>query len=274
MLIAQISDLHYRQDGVRLFGYVDVHTAAQHAVDRLNAHHPKIDAVLVTGDLVNDGEAADYAALKAVLDGLDAPYAVITGNHDRRALLAGAFPAEGAADVENAYCWARDFGPIHVIGLDTLVEGEHLGDLGAAQFYWLESALEASRGQPTLVCLHHPPFVTGIGFMDAFPYTDGAALEDLVSRFDHVEAVLAGHIHRVMHRRFGGTIAMVGPGTAHQVVLDLTPEKKPRWIMEPAGCLLHDWREDTGLVSHALWFADYRAEAPFHSHHGSVPVQG
>lgn len=274
MLIAQISDLHYRPEGTRLFGYVDVHTAAQAAVAAINAHTPRIDAVLITGDLVNDGEDADYAALREVLSGLDVPYAVITGNHDRRQLTTAAFPAVDAGSVTNKYCWARDFGPVHVIGLDTLVEGHHHGEIGDAQMAWLAEALNASKGRPTLVALHHPPFATGIGFMDAFPLKDAETLGEVLAGHSHVDAVLCGHIHRVIHRRFGGTIAMVGPGTAHQVTLDLSDETKPRWIMEPAGMLLHKWDAGAGLVSHAVWFGDHGPEAPFHNHHGSVPVAG
>lgn len=272
MLIAQLSDFHYRPEGVRLFGYVDVHAATVAAVDWVNRHQPTIDAVIVTGDLVNDGDADDYTALADVLSALRAPCAVITGNHDVRGPLADAFPVPDAG-VDGKYCWAREFGAVRIVGLDTLVEGQAIGTLGPSQLDWLDATLVESA-QPTLVALHHPPFMTGITFMDAFPLTDAEAFGAVIGKHAHVEAVLAGHIHRVIHRRFAGTIAMTGPGTAHQVIMDLTAETKPRWVMEPAGCLLHQWEPETGFVSHAAWFGDYGAEAPFHSNHRTVPIGG
>ena len=272
MLIAQLSDFHYRQNGTRLFGYVDVHKATAEAVAWVNAHVPAIDAVIITGDLVNDGGADDYAALKAVLADLAPPFAVITGNHDSRSPLAETFPLQDDAPVNGKYCWVRDFGDLRVIGLDTLIEGEPSGELGVKQCTWLDTTLNRAPQKPTLVALHHPPFETGIGFMDAFPLKDADRLAAVIARHSNVVAVLSGHIHRVIHHRFAETIAMTGPGTAHQVVMDLTDEETPRWIMEPAGCLLHKWTAGTGLVSHAAWFGDYGPEARFHSHHGQVPI--
>lgn len=271
MLIAQISDLHYRPAGVRLFGYVDVHAAARRAVDALNRHRPAIDAVIVTGDLTNDGDAVDYEALRLVLDGLAMPYRVITGNHDKRELVHATFPLAETPGTEGRYVWVEDFGPLTVIGLDTLVAGSGGGTLGGEQLGWLDGTLAARPDRPTIVCLHHPPFATGITFMDAHPLADGDALADVLRRHDHVEAVLAGHVHRVIQRRFAGTIAMTTPGIAHQVVLDLSDETRARWIMEPAGFLLHRW-DGNALVSHAAWLGDYGPEAPFHNGHKDVPV--
>ena len=48
-----------------------------------------------------------------------------------------------------------------------------------------------------MIALHHPPFQTLIGHMEAIGSLIGAAeLETLVARHPNVERVLSGHIHR------------------------------------------------------------------------------
>ena len=79
--------------------------------------------------------------------------------------------------------------------------------------------------------------------------TDGAALAAVIGRHPQVERVLCGHVHRSVQCRFAGTIAQIAPGVAHAVQLTLAGEPA-RWIMEPPGMLLHEWRDGRGLVTH------------------------
>ena len=64
MLIAQISDLHFLPKGVLAFGRVDVASCLERAIDHLNTLRPRPDAVLITGDLTNDGDAAVWGVLR------------------------------------------------------------------------------------------------------------------------------------------------------------------------------------------------------------------
>ncbi|MEM6666619.1 MAG: phosphodiesterase [Pseudomonadota bacterium] len=277
MRIAQISDLHYRRAGTRLFGAVDAHQGAVRAVAWLNAFRPSIDAVIITGDLVNDGGSQDYAALKAVLDQLAMPYRVLPGNHDTRALVVETFGttetfgAIGSALAGQKYVWDWDLGPVRIVGLDTLVEGEHHGEVGAAQLDWLDGVLGTGT-KPTLVALHHPPFATGIGFMDGIAMADRDALAAVIARHGHVSAILCGHVHRTIQTRFAGTLAMIAPGTAHQVALDLHDAAPPRWTFEPPGALLHLWTGDS-FIHHMTLFDFPGSESPFSDHHTVAPPQ-
>jgi Icc protein len=73
MLIAQISDLHFLPKGTLAFGRIDVAGCLERAVDHLNALEPAADAVLITGDLTNDGDDAVWAELMGALGRLEAP---------------------------------------------------------------------------------------------------------------------------------------------------------------------------------------------------------
>jgi len=257
MLIAQITDLHYRVDGVRLFGAVDTHAATEAAIAHLLALSPRPDAVIVSGDLVNDGEDEDYAALAALLRGVPMPVYCVPGNHDRRDMVRRHFGFTGVLPETGPLSFAVDSRPVRIIGLDTLDEGRHGGRLGVDQLFWLDESLSAEPDRPTLVFLHHPPFRTGIGFMDAIMLEDADSFAAVIARHRQVEAVTCGHVHRTVVTRFDGTIATIAPGVAHHVPLDIAEEAGPAWVAEPPACLLHLHRPDTGFVSHVSFIGDH-----------------
>ncbi|MCT8971570.1 phosphodiesterase [Microbaculum marinisediminis] len=257
MLIAQISDLHFRVRGVRLFGAVDTYGATQRAIDHLLALTPRPDAVIVTGDLVNDGADEDYAALADLFRRLPMPVYPIPGNHDRRELVRRHLSYTGVLPSVGPLRYAVEEHPVRLVGLDTLVEGADAGRLGGEQLDWLDGTLAAAPGTPTLLFLHHPPFATGIGFMDEILLEDWRALAAVVARHRQIEAVTCGHVHRPVQTRFAGTIASIAPGTAHQVTLDFGPDAPAAWIAEPPACLLHLWCPQAGLVSHVSYIGNY-----------------
>jgi hypothetical protein len=100
--------------------------------------------------------------------------------------------------------------------------------------------------------LHHPPFDTGIAFMDACRLLDATPFEAVLRGFDHVERVLCGHVHRSVQRRFAGTLACICPSTATEIALGLQDDAPPAFHPGPGGLLLHHWSAHTGLVTHLL----------------------
>ncbi len=267
MLIAQITDPHLRAEGTRLFGAVDTFGALRSAVDHLNASNPVPDAVIVTGDLVHDGEEEDYAALSGLLQRLTAPVFAIPGNHDRRDLARKALAFSGVVQDAGPIRFAVNAGPLRLVGLDSVVEGCEHGHLGGDQLAWLDEQLAAEPDSPTVVFLHHPPFATGIGFMDKIRLDDSEALAAVIGRHGHVGLIACGHVHRMIVSRMGAVPVVVGPGVAHQVVFDLTPDAMSGWILEPPAYLLHHWSAEAGFVTHQVLIGDYGTAAPISSQH-------
>ena len=62
MLIAQMTDMHVKPEGVLTFGTFDTAACLARSVDHLNELRP--DVVLVTGDLASDGRPQEYATLR------------------------------------------------------------------------------------------------------------------------------------------------------------------------------------------------------------------
>ncbi|RKP50283.1 phosphodiesterase [Pararobbsia silviterrae] len=266
MRLAQISDLHIKPVGELAYDSIDTADFLARAVDGLNALGDQIDAVIATGDLVDAGRPDEYAHLRTHLDRLAKPCYLMVGNHDARAPLRDAFHdhlylRDGGAFVQYAF----DVGPLHVIALDSLNDGESSGTLCAARLDWLRTHLEHCRERPVVIALHHPPFETGIAEMDSICLAadDARAFAQIVHAHPNIERVIAGHVHRAIVRRFGGTIASTCPSTAHQVALDFRAHVPLGHIMEPPGFAIHDWQPDRGLVTHYAPLGQYGKATPY-----------
>lgn len=263
MLIAQLSAPHFVPEDVRLFGRLDTAGHLERAVAHLNALEP--DAVLITGDLTNDGDEQVYAAFAAIVGRLRAPFFVLTGNHDDRELIRQRFGVGYLPD-SGPLCYRIDRFALRLIALDTLVPGKPWGRLGPEQLAWLDARLAELPDAPTLVALHHPPFRTGIGHLDRSMLRDADALAAVIGRHPQVERVVCGHVHRSIQRRFAGTLAQTAPSCAHQTEL-IFGDAPATWICEPPAVLLHWWDPAAGLVSHVSMIGAYGSPGRFSDAH-------
>jgi 3',5'-cyclic AMP phosphodiesterase CpdA len=258
MIIAQITDLHVVDHDRTAYGRVDTNAQLRQAVAHLNALDPRPDVVLATGDLTDHGTAAEYAVLRQILSVLTVPVYLIPGNHDRRDVFLDAFrdhaylPRPGAPFAH----YAVDDHPVRLVGLDTTVAGHHHGTMCAERLAWLDHTLRAAPRRPTVVFMHHPPFRTGIRWMDAAGLHGGRQMADVVARHRQVARVACGHLHRPIQLAWAGTIACTMPSTCHQVALNLTDRGGYDFVMEPRAVQLHVWDPAYGLVSHLSYVPD------------------
>jgi 3',5'-cyclic-AMP phosphodiesterase len=268
MLIAQFSDTHIKAGRRKAYGVVDTAAALERAVDQLVRMKPLPLTLLLTGDLVDHGSQEDYALLNEILQpwyrtgGRTLP---VMGNHDEREAVKQAF----SRDTEKLSLSNGEFfqyqtalaDDLRLIVLDTVVAGKGHGQLCEQRLQWLEQQL-SNNGSPTIIAMHHPPFVCGIEHMDHLGLQGREAFVKLVSRFTHVERILCGHLHRGISLRIGNTVAQCAPSPAHQVTLDLQPDGPDCFSLEPSGFLLHHWQHGS-LVSHTVPIGQFEGPYPF-----------
>ncbi len=259
-LLAQITDLHLRPPGVLTQRFIDTFPYAERAVRALMTRHPDIDAVLVTGDIADQGEPDAYDRAAALLALFSVPVLVVPGNHDLKAPLREALvslPGVAHPPIPSRVAHAHRLGEITLVCLDTSIDSlnpsEFYGSLGAPQLAWIDETL-AGAG-PTVIAMHHPPFETGIAQMDKIGLTDAPAFAEIVRRHGNVMRIVCGHVHRTVVASFAGTTAMVIPGTAHQVSMALNDRAEFGATLEPPAYALHRVSAD-GVVSHVGYVDD------------------
>ncbi len=262
MILAQISDTHICAEGTRLYGRIDTNAGLRRAVETINRLRPRPDAVLASGDLAEAGEAAQYAALRAILDRLEVPLHVMPGNHDSRAGLRAVFADHAYLPKDGFLHYALELGPVTLIALDTVVPGEDGGTLCAEQLAWLDAQLKAARDRPVIVAMHHPPVPIGIDWLDRLACANAEGLAEVVVRHPQVERIVSGHVHRAAQARFAGTMVATAPSTAYQVALELGHDGEPHLTREPPAFLLHRWQGDR-LLSHVVPVGDYGPPQPY-----------
>ncbi|TAK77012.1 MAG: phosphodiesterase [Aquabacterium sp.] len=263
MLIAQLSDIHIRPPGVLYQGVADSNAMFAEAIAHLHALDRRPDLVLITGDLTDEGRPEEYAQLRVLLSQLRLPYVVMPGNHDERGNLRAAFADQAHLPASGPLHACIDDHPVRLVLLDSCPPGEHHGRIDEAGLQWLRRTLDADPRKPTIVALHHPPFVSGIPYMDEYRCFDAEALGAVLSGYDNIEAVLCGHVHRPIVRRWAGTVVIACPSTATEIALRLDPQAQPASWMGPRACMLHLWDEAQGLVSHTSYIGSYPGPYPF-----------
>lgn len=256
MLIAQITDMHVKTPGEMLSATLDSHAGLAAALRRIDGLDPRPDLLVATGDLTADGTPEEYAALRDLLSGLAMPYLLLPGNHDIRENLRAAFPDQPWEDGK-FLLYAVDDWPLRVIGLDSVVPGDHRGELCPGRCRWLDQTLAGAPDKPTIVMLHHPPFATGIGHMDRMGLADATGLAEVVARHRQVIRILCGHAHRPIQTLFAGVLTSVAPATCFQIQLRLNEEPGIQWTREPPAFQLHKWTPAGGLVSHTAYVEDF-----------------
>ena len=245
--IVQLTDSHVTARGTLWKEQVDAAGLLRRQVAAVNALAP--DLVIHSGDVVEMGPFADgpaeYENAAEILSGLQAPLRVIPGNHDGRDAMRAAFPGQDwtGAPFLNL---SLDLQGLHVIGLDSIIEGQTGGAFPEEQAAWLENVLD---DRATLIFLHHPPCPMGLPFMDGFGFDGGDRLAQVIAGH-RVLRLACGHVHTDVAVHWAGTIVAAAPSSCIHISPDmpafdaLPPGEQRRAEVEALRIRFIDWNED------------------------------
>jgi 3',5'-cyclic AMP phosphodiesterase CpdA len=242
-LLLQISDTHLGADWEG-----DPDESVLRAVDAILSLDDRPDALLVSGDLTQNGAPEEYARLRDLLAPLDLEPHVLPGNHDLRGPLRQAFglPGEGEEPASHVV----DLGPLRLVCLDSIVPGAEGGALDEGRIEWLEEALTEEPRRPTVLAMHHPPLRTEMPGFDriALAAAGREALAGVLDRHPQVLRIVAGHVHRTIVAELAGRAVVTAPSTYLQAALDFSTEKITM-AADPPGFAIHAFRDGT-LATH------------------------
>ena len=265
MLICQLTDLHVRPRGLAANRVSETNMFVERAFRAVAAFVPRPDAVLLTGDLTECGLADEYAVLARLIRAwLPMSVFVIPGNHDSRDRLREGLSHLPSVTADPFYVqYAIDDFPVRLVMLDTLVPGASHGELRPEQLQWLDATLARAPAKPTMVGMHHPPFVCGIEHMDRIRLRNAAAFAEVIARHRQVRQVVCGHHHRAITARLAHAVVSISPSVAHQVEMSLRPGDPGAFVFEPPAFQVHRWTPDDGIVTHTVYVEQYPGPYPF-----------
>jgi Icc protein len=207
--LLQLSDPHLFADPSGELRGVNTLASLQAVLNEVAARKLGVDAVVCSGDIVND-EPAGYAHFARLLGGFGKPVYCVPGNHDdpaqlRRALAQPPFQVGGHVDL----------GDWRLILLDSVVPGRAGGRLSEAELQRLDAALKDSA-RFAMVCVHHHPVSMSSRWLDAVGIDNADALFAVLDAHPQVRLISWGHVHQCFDERRRGVRLLATPSTGGQ----------------------------------------------------------
>jgi 3',5'-cyclic AMP phosphodiesterase CpdA len=246
MRILHLSDTHLDRSGGPDADGADGTAALRRLLAELGHLHG-LDAVVVTGDVADDGSPEAYARARELLSGYVGPRGAdvfyTTGNHDDRTAFADVLGSghtrpeavyEGAAGERAG---ASTIDGWRLITLDTLVAGKGYGRLDCGQLDWLRELLTTPAPLGTVLAFHHPPVAMGVDVQQALGLQNATELAETIRGTD-VQLILCGHFHLQILARLEQATVWVTPGVVSRIDLTARPGTE-RAVHGPSASLVH-----------------------------------
>ncbi|NJR48861.1 MAG: 3',5'-cyclic-AMP phosphodiesterase [Leptolyngbyaceae cyanobacterium CSU_1_3] len=211
LIIAQVTDLHLFAEPDRTLLGLPTADSLSALLRQLRQLQPPPDFLLLTGDLSQDGTAASYEYLQAVLGPLKIPAYWLPGNHDDPEMMARSLTHPLFLPEKSFQAGSWQF-----LLLNSHVDGCVCGNLSTSSLDWLDRELYKNSQRPTLVSLHHPPFLTDSDWLDTSILQNPEDLFAVIDRHPQVELVVFGHIHQEFLCQREGVTYVGTPSTCIQ----------------------------------------------------------
>lgn len=241
MLLAQLSDLHISTPDTAIGQFLHPVERLRSAIDTLNGLDRPLDALVITGDLVDTGSAQEYRLLRTELDRCRFDWYVLPGNHDLPEAFATQFGDRPGVESGPPFQWVVDRYPLRLISLDTTLAHRNDGALDAERLEWLSDTLAAAPDHPTVVAMHHPPIATGMWWMEYTGLGGAAGLKRIVADNPQVVRVICGHVHRDVSTTWGTTVVSAAKSLVFQSGLGLSEESVARLYDTPLSAPIFAW---------------------------------
>lgn len=189
--VVQFSDSHlFASTDGKLLG-LNTDDSLNRVLDLIEKEQPAMDLLLATGDLSQDASVASYRRLLGKLERFPVPCYWLEGNHDVTAPM-----RESLGSPDKLSPCVVEIGNWSIVMLDSTIPYEVPGELDEGDLAFLEQSLDAARGRHVMVCLHHHPIPLGCKWLDTQVVSSADRFFDILDRYDHVRAVVWGHVHQ------------------------------------------------------------------------------
>ncbi|WP_405177082.1 metallophosphoesterase [Nocardia sp. NBC_01377] len=230
--VVQLTDTHLRAEGELVHGSIDTHANLLAVLDRLAVARRPVDAIVLSGDLADNGAPQAYrrlrAAVEPVADALGARIVYVMGNHDERSAF-GEELLGRTVDPDLPLDSVVDVAGLRIIALDSTIPGHHHGRLSEQQLAWLAEVLSTPAPRGTLLALHHPPVPSPIPGPDFLRLEHPDLLASALAGSD-VGMIVCGHNHLTGAAALAGIPVWVAPALSYRIDT-LAPQGRHRGVV-------------------------------------------
>ncbi len=209
MEILQFTDTHLYGDAAGRLRGVQTDASLRCVLEEAYAHAPNHEAILVTGDLVQD-DPTGYLRFRSLFGNSHKPVLCIPGNHDEpaamRRVLTGA-PFE--------ICGSHLIGAWQFVMLDSYHAGHVGGLLSTNELARLDAAL-AQSAVPAFISLHHQPVPMDSLWLDDIGLANADEFWRVIEAHPQVRGVAWGHVHQNYDAYRGEVRLLATPSTGAQ----------------------------------------------------------
>ncbi|MDN3609764.1 metallophosphoesterase [Vibrio ostreicida] len=208
--IIQVSDLHLAEDLSFELKDVNTYQSSSQAMRAINA--PTADAVVVTGDISEDGSPASYQHFKALCHqhNVHEPHC-LPGNHDNLENMTSELKGM-------PYCESLRLGNWLFIFVNTHRQGFDDGGIGTDEYQRITSLLTRHSEQHVALFMHHHALPTGSAWIDQYQIRDRDTFLAWLRDYPAIRAVITGHIHQTFSAIQEGVAFYGSPSTCVQFV--------------------------------------------------------
>ncbi|MFD3702465.1 metallophosphoesterase [Nocardia sp. NPDC058658] len=222
LTIVQLTDTHLRPVGELVHGVVDTDANLARVLTHLREAGQRVDALVLSGDLSDNGSPEAYRRLRAAVEPvaaeLGAEIVYVMGNHDERAAFGEELldlPA-GSVDTALPHDSVREVAGVRIIALDSTTPMRHEGRLELDQLAWLTEQLRTPAPRGTVLVLHHPPLPSPVLAADLLKLEDADRLAQVLDGTD-VRMILCGHNHLTGAGAVAGIPVWIGPALSYRL---------------------------------------------------------
>lgn len=188
-----MSDLHLTKDGCPIWE-TNTMEHFNRSIDVIRGMKD-IDAIVVTGDISNDGSEWTYKYADRLFSSLGIPTFCCPGNHDSLKVMLEEYNPSFFKVLPQS-CIIDGW---NLILLNSVIQDDEDPNQNKARGFLSEASLnymiqKLEEGFPSIIALHHPPLEPG-GWLNRKLLDNRDDFNKIISLYDNVKLVIYGHIH-------------------------------------------------------------------------------
>ena len=188
-----MSDLHLTKDGCPIWE-TNTMEHFNRSIDVIRGMKD-IDAIVVTGDISNDGSEWTYKYADRLFSSLGIPTFCCPGNHDSLKVMLEEYNPSFFKVLPQS-CIIDGW---NLILLNSVIQDDEDPNQNKARGFLSEASLnymiqKLEEGFPSIIALHHPHLEPG-GWLNRKLLDNRDDFNKIISLYDNVKLVIYGHIH-------------------------------------------------------------------------------